>query len=77
MTGEVISNYESAIKLFESISGWKDADEQILACKAKIAELEAKAEADRIERERLAEEERKKSELFHKDFVRRTKRQKN
>ena len=26
MSGEIISNYESAIKLFESISGWKDAD---------------------------------------------------
>ncbi len=55
MTGTVISNYESAIKLFESISGWKDADEQIYNCKKKIEELKAKAEADRLERERKAE----------------------
>ena len=55
MTGEVVSNYESAIKLFESISGWKDADEKIYACKKKIEEINAKAEADRLERERQAE----------------------
>ncbi len=55
MTGTVISNYESAIKLFESISGWKDADEQIYNCQKKIEELKAKAEAERLERERKAE----------------------
>ena len=36
MTGEIIYNYESAIKLFESISGWKDADEKVYACQKKI-----------------------------------------
>ncbi len=55
MTGTVISNYESAIKLFESISGWKDADEQIHNCKQKIEELKARAEAERLEKERKAE----------------------
>ncbi len=55
MTGSVISNYETAIKLFESISGWKDADEQIYNCKKKIEELKAKAEAERLERERQTE----------------------
>ncbi len=55
MTGTVISNYENAIKLFESISGWKDANEQIYNCKQKIEEFKAKAEADRLERERKAE----------------------
>lgn len=54
MTGEVISNYEAAIKLFESISGWKDADEKIYACQKKIEEIKAKAEADRLEKERIA-----------------------
>ena len=44
MSGEIISNYESAIKLFESISGWKDADEQIYACQKRIEEIKAKAE---------------------------------
>ena len=50
MTGEIISNYESAIKLFESISGWKDADEKIYACQKKIEEIKAKEEAARLER---------------------------
>ena len=54
MIGEVISNYEAAIKLFESISGWKDADEKIYACQKKIEEIKAKAEADRLEAERIA-----------------------
>ena len=47
MTGGVISNYESAIKLFETISGWKDADEKIYACQKKIEEDEAKAERNK------------------------------
>ncbi len=55
MTGTVILNYESAIKLFKSISGWKDADEQIYNCQKKIEELKANAEAERLERERKAE----------------------
>ena len=58
MTGEIISNYESAIKLLESISGWKDADEKVHACQKKIEEIKAKAEADRLERERKAEADR-------------------
>lgn len=54
MSGEVISNYETAIKLFETISGWKDADEKIFTCQKKIEEIKAKAEADRLEKERIA-----------------------
>lgn len=55
MTGNLMSNYESAIKLFESLSGWKDADERVYVCKKKIEELKAQAETDRLEKERLAE----------------------
>lgn len=66
MTGEIISNYESAIKLFESISGWKDADEKIYACQKKIEEIKAKVEAARLERERKAEIERKEAERIAK-----------
>lgn len=62
MTGEAIFNYEAAIKLFESISGWKDADEKVYACQKKIEEIKAKVEADRLEKERLAELARKKAE---------------
>ena len=58
MTGNIIRNYESAIRMFESISGWKDADEQIYACQKKIEELKAKEEAERLEAERKAEEHR-------------------
>ena len=49
---------ESAIRLYKSISGWKDADEQIYACQRKIEEIKAKEEADRLERERQAEQKR-------------------
>ena len=62
MTGEIISNYESAIKLFESISGWKDADEKVYDCQKKIEEIKAKATADRLERELKAEIARKEAE---------------
>ena len=62
MSQNTISSYESAIRMFESISGWKDADEQINTCQLKIKELkledERKAEAERLERERKEEEHR-------------------
>ena len=66
MCGEVISNYEAAIKLLESISGWKDADEKIYTCQKKIEEIKAKAEADRLEKERQAEIARKEAERIAK-----------
>ena len=58
MTGNDASTYQAAIKLLEEISGWKDADEKILACRKKFEEIKAKEETERIERERRAEEER-------------------
>ena len=58
MNQNTISSYESAIRMLESIPGWKDADEQIYACKKKIEELKAKEEAERLEAERKAEAER-------------------
>ena len=58
MTGNIIRNYESAIRMLESISGWKDADEQIYACQKKVEELKAKEKAERVEAERKAEEHR-------------------
>ena len=62
MTGEKVTSYEEAIKEFQTISGWKDADEQIYACQKKIEELKAKEEADRLEAERKAEELKAKEE---------------
>lgn len=59
MTGRsIVSGYESAIKTFRMIPGWKDAEDQILVCQRKIEEIKAKEEADRLERERQAEETR-------------------
>jgi hypothetical protein len=48
--------------MFESISGWKDADELIVVCQKKIERIKAKAEADRLENERHAEIKRKEAE---------------
>ena len=66
MSGEVISNYEYAIKLFESISGWKDADEKVYDCQKKIEEIKSKAEAERLGKERKAEIARKEAERIAK-----------
>ena len=55
-------NYKNAIAEFEKISGWKDAEIQIKTCREKIAEIQAKNEADRIASEQKAEEERLEAE---------------
>ncbi len=47
MSGEAISDYEAAIELFESISGWKDADERVYACQKKIEEAEKRAKRNK------------------------------
>ena len=54
----VISDYEEAATLFQSISGWKDSNEQIYACQKGIEEIKAKEEADRIAAEREEEKRR-------------------
>lgn len=64
VTGNLIIKYESAITEFESILGWKDSAEQINICRAKIEELKAKEEADRLERERQAKIARIKKKRF-------------
>ena len=58
MTKANIDGYSKAIETFISISGWSDVDEQINACKKKIEDLKAKAEVDRLEQARKAEERR-------------------
>lgn len=59
MARHTVADYESAIGCFRSIPGWKDADQQVAICKARIAELQAQAEADRLAREQQAEIDRK------------------
>ena len=44
-----IDDYELAIKLLKSISGWKDADEQIIICQRGIKKLEENFRQDKIE----------------------------
>ena len=62
MVGENTVSYETAIRTFQEIPGWRDADEQIVACRKKIEEIKAKEEADRIEAERKAEADRIEAE---------------
>ena len=65
MTSDQVFKFEEAIALLETIPGWKDADERVVVCHEKIKELKAKAEAFRLEQERLqviAQRERKRKE---------------
>lgn len=61
-----VAGCEEAIQLLKTISGWRDADEQIIARQKKIEEIKAKAEADRLEKERKAEIARKEAERIAK-----------
>ncbi len=62
MIGFGAYGYNSAIKAFKTIPGWKDADDQILACQRKIEEIKAKEEAERgtAEEARIAAAKKKK-----------------
>lgn len=55
-----ISILKEAVVLFESVSGWKDSEEQAYACRKRIDEIKAKEEADRLEAQRKEEEATKK-----------------
>ena len=67
MAEDTVPAYETAIKAFCRIPGWKDADAQILACQRRIKEIKAKEEADRLEAERKAEEARIAAEKAAKE----------
>ena len=51
-----ISDYQKLIANFKSISGWKDADEQVVICEEKIATYER----EKAEKERILELKRKR-----------------
>ncbi len=68
MSGDASYNYKQALELLENVSGWKDADECISICKARIEELNAKAEANRIEFERLRNVAQQK-EAHHEKII--------
>ena len=56
MVGNKTDGYEAAIRVFSTITGWKDSDEQIDNCRKKIEEIKAREETARLEQERRAEE---------------------
>lgn len=66
MSSNYISSYRSAIKCFEAIPGWKDAEEKIQFCLEKIEEIKAEEEATRLRRERQAEIELLEAEAERK-----------
>ena len=61
-----ITKCEGSIALLQLIPGWRDADEQIVACQKKIEEIKAKEAAERLEKERQAEIARKEAERIAK-----------
>lgn len=64
MNGEEAFQYKTAIRLFETVPGWKDADEMVCICKRKIEEIEVKKEAERLECERKAEQRKKQNKIL-------------
>lgn len=61
MTGEDVAGYEEAIKMLQTISGWKNVDELINSCKIKIEEIKVKEEEERIAFEKAL---KKKNRVF-------------
>ena len=53
-----IARLQNAMKVFSSLSGYRDSQERIRMCQDKIDQILIKEENDRRERERLAEEKR-------------------
>lgn len=53
-----ITDCKEAIRIFQSISGWRDANEQICICQKRIEEIKKKEEQMRLEAEHKAEERR-------------------
>ena len=58
ISSKTLSGLDKALKILEPVSGWKNADELITACKNGIEEINAEQERIRLERERKAEEKR-------------------
>lgn len=59
MAGGKIPSYEAAIRSFQTISDYKDSDEQISACRKKIEKIKADAEERRIAAEKAEKKRRK------------------
>lgn len=63
MTSKRKATLNEAIDRFQTISGWRDADEQICACQRKIEEA-AREEAERLARAKEQAKKRKKALLL-------------
>lgn len=57
---------QKAIQLFETVSGWKEAENKLIECNRLLEELRIKKEKERLEAERKAEQARVKKELKKK-----------
>ena len=58
-----IASCEEAIQLLSTIAGWRDADEQLVACQKKLKRLKDQAEAYRIEQERQDKKREKRNKV--------------
>ena len=54
-----IADLEAAIKEYQKIPGWKNADGQLRICQEKLKELQAQAEEDRLVQEQIAKRNKK------------------
>lgn len=54
-----VASFMKAIEIFNSIPDWKDSNEQITKCEAKLPELKEKEEKERIEAARIAKRNKK------------------
>lgn len=65
MRRNTISNYKEAIAGFQSISDWKDSEQQIAACQRAIEEIRVQEELSRREREKhLAQQKQTLKKAF-------------
>ena len=62
MQEDSLSGCEEAIKLFQTVYGWRDSDLQMKKCQRRIGEIKSREETKRLELERIAELERVKKE---------------
>ena len=59
MSVDTIKYYEDAIGRFESIRGWRDAEQKIIECRDRIAGIKKQEEAKRIAAEKAAKKTKK------------------
>jgi len=57
-----LASYVEAVNQLETISGYKDADEKLIACQKKVEEIKIKLEEERLKQEREREERARQAE---------------